>query len=195
MADYSTEVVIAEQPSNNLGLAGFITALVGLVTCGLLSPIGALLSFFGMFFRPRGFAFAGLLIGLVGSLWILAVTLFFSTILVTSFAAMLGMPEVATFARLGVATSMVEEFRSSNGRLPDANDWAQLDSTSPLSFMDGWETPLDYRVLEDGRYEIRSAGPDKLIDTDDDITTDTTSSNWFGTQNNSSGAGSDGPPE
>ena len=55
-------VVVQQAPSNNLGLAGFITSLVSLLSCGLLSPISLILSFIGLFKRPRGFAIAGTII-------------------------------------------------------------------------------------------------------------------------------------
>ena len=58
-------------PSNGLGIAGFIVSLVGIVgSCGLLCPVGLLMSIIAMRREPRGFAIAGLIIGLLGSLWI-----------------------------------------------------------------------------------------------------------------------------
>src|SRR5690348_9132833 len=62
-----THVFVNAQPTNGLGLAGFITSLVGIVTCGVIAPIGLVLSLFGLMKPPRGFAIAGTIIGLIGS--------------------------------------------------------------------------------------------------------------------------------
>lgn len=43
-----TTVVVGQPQSNGLGAAGFIVSLVGFPTCGLLSPIGLLLSFLAL---------------------------------------------------------------------------------------------------------------------------------------------------
>jgi len=70
-------VVMKPQPSNSLGLAGFIVSLAGLVvSCGLLCPVGLLLSAVALFKRPRGFALAGFILGLIGSLWLIAAFVF-----------------------------------------------------------------------------------------------------------------------
>jgi Na+-driven multidrug efflux pump len=60
-------------PSNGLGIAGFVVSLVGLIPCGLLCPLGALLSLIAVFRQPRGFAIAGLIIGTLGSIMLAAV--------------------------------------------------------------------------------------------------------------------------
>src|SRR3954447_25698103 len=57
--------VVNAPPTNGLGLAGSITSLVGIVTCGVLSPVGLLLSLIGLLKSPRGFAVAGTVLGLI----------------------------------------------------------------------------------------------------------------------------------
>jgi hypothetical protein len=57
----------SENQSNNLGLAGFIVSLVAL----LFKPlwvVSLIISFIGLFKKPRGFAIAGFLISLFGIL-------------------------------------------------------------------------------------------------------------------------------
>ena len=66
----TTNVVVQPAPTNGLGIAGFIVSLVGFLSCGLLSPIGFLLSLVGLTKQPRGFAIAGALIGAIGTLWL-----------------------------------------------------------------------------------------------------------------------------
>src|ERR1043165_9168202 len=60
--------IVPQRRTNGLGIAGFVVSLVGIFTLGLLCPIGLLLSFIALFRAPRGFAIAGLIIGLLGSL-------------------------------------------------------------------------------------------------------------------------------
>ena len=47
------QVVVTHPPSNTMGIAGFITSLLGIVSCGVLSPIGLILSVIGLFKQPR----------------------------------------------------------------------------------------------------------------------------------------------
>lgn len=63
-----TQVVVNQAQGNGLGIAGFVVSLLGFFTCGLLCPIGLILSFIGLFKAPRGFAVAGTLLGFGGSL-------------------------------------------------------------------------------------------------------------------------------
>ena len=74
---YST-IIIEQKKSNGLGVSGFILSLIGLIF-GLIHPIaiislfiGFILSFIGLFRKPRGFAIAGFLIGLISILVIIA---------------------------------------------------------------------------------------------------------------------------
>ncbi|HMN95116.1 MAG TPA: hypothetical protein PKC43_02005 [Phycisphaerales bacterium] len=53
--------------SNALGTAGFVVALLGLFTGGVLSPIGMILSLFALGREPRGLAIAGAILGFIGS--------------------------------------------------------------------------------------------------------------------------------
>src|SRR5262249_20147020 len=59
--------------SNTLGLSGFIVSLIGWVTCGILCPIGLLLSLIGLSKQPRGVAGAGTIIGAAGTVFLLLV--------------------------------------------------------------------------------------------------------------------------
>lgn len=64
------QTIIIESRSNGLGTAGFVVSLLGFLTCGLICPLGMLLSFFGVFSRPRGLAIAGFVLGVIGSFWL-----------------------------------------------------------------------------------------------------------------------------
>ncbi|MBC7834911.1 MAG: hypothetical protein H7Y88_07400 [Phycisphaerales bacterium] len=58
---------LAHQQENGLGLAGFIVSLIGLISCGILSPIGLIMSWIAKSREPKGLAIAGVVLGLVGS--------------------------------------------------------------------------------------------------------------------------------
>ena len=54
-------VVVQQQPTNSLGLAGLVLSIIGWLTCGLLCIPGAFVSFLGLFSKaPKGLAIAGL---------------------------------------------------------------------------------------------------------------------------------------
>lgn len=78
MARLSPEDRWDHQPDENgLGLASFIVSILGLVSAGILSPVGAVMGLIAIRREPRGFAIAGLIIGLVGSIWICLVSALF----------------------------------------------------------------------------------------------------------------------
>ena len=63
---------------NGLGIAAFVVSLVGLISAGILSPVAAIMGAIALRREPKGFAIAGLIIGVFGSLWIcLVAALFF----------------------------------------------------------------------------------------------------------------------
>lgn len=64
-------VQTAPSHSNGLGTSGFVLALLGLILCWvpglgwLLWLLGLILSFCGLFKKPRGLAIAGMVISLI----------------------------------------------------------------------------------------------------------------------------------
>lgn len=122
-----TQVVVQQSPSNGLGTAGFVISLVGLLTCGLICPLGLLFSFFGLFKPPRGLAIAGTVIGLLGSLWMI----FFGFALV---AGLLGFGAAVDEAMKEAERQAQEraaemELEIDEGAIPDPQQPA-LDATS-----------------------------------------------------------------
>jgi hypothetical protein len=69
--------------SNVLATVGLLTSLLGIVTCGLISPLGALLSLIALRNEPRRVAIVGLVIGSLGSIWLFSLGY-------TMFAAIIG---------------------------------------------------------------------------------------------------------
>ncbi|MEM9414249.1 MAG: hypothetical protein AAGA29_02070 [Planctomycetota bacterium] len=142
-------------PTNGLGLAGFIVSIVGMVVClGALCPIGALMSLPAAFKPPRGFAVAGLIIGVLGTLlwgllWVLFV-IYSSTLSASS--------------NLWNAEMEIDGYYYSNNALPDDATGNQLVGI----YDDQWGTPLSYRRIDAQNYELISAGPDQQLGTADD---------------------------
>lgn len=156
--------IIIREPSNSLGLAGFICSLVGIFSCGLLSPIGAVLSFFGLFRPPRALAIAGFIIGLAGSVWVIIAVF---VIGVGAVLAALGWNQFETTVQMAKIGGAVEQYRSTNGVLPPSLD--ALPQTSELKLTDPWGRP--YRYHPDpatNGFTLSSDGPDGTPGTADD---------------------------
>jgi hypothetical protein len=171
-------VVMQVPQSNGLGIFGFFVALIGLfVPTGIVAMLGLVLSLAAIGRAPRGFATMGVILGLIGTIFWLA--LMGIAILV----AVVGAFAVAIFAAVGfvltqpevveVTTDMVnvaiaiEEHRQDHDELP-AGIGALALSVSTRT--DPWGTV--YRVVpadDDPGYDVISAGPDATFDNDDDI--------------------------
>ena len=84
------QTIVIHDNGNGLGTAGLVFSILGWFTCGLLCPVGALLSFFGLFSRgSKANAVAGLIVGFPGIIFL--ATMGFSFI-----AAFLGIGAGAT---------------------------------------------------------------------------------------------------
>lgn len=160
------------QSENSLGIAGFVISLLGIVTCGLIAPVGLLLSLLALFKRPRGFATAGTVIGLLGSVWLaLAGFLLIAGALGLKSAAEsvveeLG-PAATTYAAVTNASHDVLDYRKEHG------DWPNEDLGQEIAdqYEDGYGTPLRYTRVGD-MVLIISAGKDREFATPDDMSLD-----------------------
>ncbi len=156
------------RPSNSLGLAGFLVSLVGgPLTCGMLSPLGFILSLIALRKAPRGFAIPGVIIGAIGTLFVGGAML--------STAQNAHRHEVRkktaiTRAQLEEAKDIIVEHQIETGEVPKGIEGNKL----VLHLEDGWETPVRYDLITEGEhkdtYILRSAGPDGEWETRDDIT-------------------------
>ncbi|MFI4862408.1 MAG: hypothetical protein ACIAXF_17215 [Phycisphaerales bacterium JB063] len=142
-------------PSNALGLTGFILSIVGMVLClGVLCPVGALVSLVAVFRPSRGFAIAGLIIGVLGTLlWALLWTLYFS------------LPSLVPDFDLYYAQTEIDDHYLMYGVLPSEADGQQMIDW----YDDEWGTVYRYHRVDDQGYEIISAGPDRQFATADDV--------------------------
>lgn len=152
--------------SNGWGVAGFIASLVALFfTLGLLSPIGLILSFIGLFKRPRGLAFVGFLLGLAG-------TLFWTGIGYAIIAGLNNHAEnyhqqqqrMATMTQIDQALEEMKAYQAETGQIPDGIEGNKI----AVQRKDAWKNYLRYDIFND-HATISSAGSDGDFGTDDDI--------------------------
>jgi hypothetical protein len=169
------------EPTNGLGVAGFIVSLVGLVvTCGLLCPLGLLLSLFALFKRPRGFAFAGTVIGLVGTAFIIGVFGLFATAVATRARHTVVEEKTAdTESVLAEAEDIIDRYFIDNGQLPEDIEGNKL----LVELVDGWGGSIRYDRLDEQRYLVRSPGEDGEFDTDDDVVSGPDYHEWGSDEN------------
>src|SRR4051794_22552278 len=98
--------------TNGLGIAAFIISLLAIPTLGLLSPIALLLSMIALLRRPRGFAFAGFVLGLLGTAFIAAVFTIFGWGLLK--AAQFGKPYFVTMTAVDNAHKKIDIFQATH---------------------------------------------------------------------------------
>lgn len=149
--------------TNGLGIAGLVTSILGILTCGVLSPISLLLSLFGLTKKPKGMAIAGTVISLIGV--ILLATVGYTVVKGLLLARDVGVPMAATTFKVMEAKLKIESDRDANKALPDDAQGNALIA----GVKDGWEHPFQYKRIDDTHYEIRSAGPDGQFNTADDM--------------------------
>lgn len=166
----------APRPDNNLGIAGFVCSIVGILTGGLLSPVGLILSLFALRREPKGFAIAGVVVGAIGSCGIiLAIALFF-TVVVTVLTALglgglavaIGGANIEAQIEMADIKKEVEIYKQRTGQLPVSLDLLPI--TDPNTLTDAWGNKYIYTLSDDGTsYEMHSIGKDKTDATADDI--------------------------
>lgn len=150
---------------NSLGLAGFITSLLGLLG-GCVSPISFLLSLFALGKRPRGFAIAGLLISLVGLLQLT----FFVVVATWAWDVVSRYPVETWGARiqlLATGAALDEQMRAGVA-LPTAESWPEFARQHGLPPEGPAGHPIEFKRVDDG-YQLRAAGLDGQLNTADDI--------------------------
>jgi len=131
------------------------------LTCGLLSPVGLLVSLVGLTRHPRGFAVAGVIVGAVGSIGLLV---FGATFLLALLGFTAAHESVAEKQPLWDAAAEIEKYESIQGHLPDSHEGQS--AIAKLSDRRG--LPLKYEIAGD-EFVIRSSGPDGKFGTSDDI--------------------------
>lgn len=142
----------AKTSSNTLGLVGFILAFC-------VSPLGFLLSLIALRKAPRGFAIAGVLIGLLGTVIWAGVGYFGFKVGGAAIKAS------QTSEALVSAQSALEASKTPGGEYPS-------DLSGIAGGTDAWGHAFEYERAEDGKgYLLVSKGADGQAGTADDIRT------------------------
>lgn len=154
----------AKRNENGLGLTGFIISLVGIFLCGIPSIIGLIVSAFGLKKEPKGFAVAGLLLGLLGVIELLGVGfLAYQTYRLANQAGGLIREQLATQQLNAEAITIGYEWQES-GNIPSQEKGDEL----VLGKRDIYGNSIVYQS-DGSSFSLRSAGPDEMLETDDDI--------------------------
>lgn len=142
--------------SNPLGIVGFILAFC-------LSPIGLIISLIALAKQPRGFAIAGVIIGLLGSgVWACAI---WGYSMFGKFATQV--VELSTEYKT-IDESITVYQAANNGNLPPDLAALQLPGHEDV---DPWNTPYKYEPSADGKtWTLTTAGIDAAFGTADDAT-------------------------
>ncbi len=163
------------QRSNGLAIAGFIIAIIGLITGGTLSIVGLVLCLVALKDEPRGFAWAGVIISLFGfCAGAVLLIMFGSMLLVALGIATIAMANFAdpikleTTAEMAFIVARAEEVRQRDGYPPASLSALGLDDGV---LRDPWGNRYRYLLTDENErgYEIISDGPDGHPETDDDV--------------------------
>ncbi|MHC4949220.1 MAG: type II secretion system protein GspG [Planctomycetota bacterium] len=169
---YATPAPAAE--SNSLGVAGFVCSLIGLLfTGGLLCPIGLVLSLIALGRAPRGFAVAGVIVGLLGTCGIGLLVIFAGAALLAALGLAVVAVALTENEKLEITSDMVnmaiaiKAYESENRYLPASLD--ELD-VSTTALRDPWGNRYEYWLQEEPPgFEIISRGADGQSGTPDDV--------------------------
>ena len=166
-----TAPAIEPAPRNRLAVIGFTLSMLGFFTCGISGMAGAIISAAALRQKPRAFAIAGVIVGLL------------QLCIITPLTLALLLPALAK-ARETARTAKVElelmryqlaiESMQESGAVPSDPEAIRMRAGAPageaLPATDPWGNPWRVRVDPDsGRARIESAGRDGLFDTDDDL--------------------------
>jgi hypothetical protein len=162
-----------KKPRNGYGRWGLFLPFV---SCGLLAPLGLLLSFRGLFSRPRTSAVFGTLInGAICMFGFLPAAVHIADDMDRHHRRseqrrheQAQVDRAAVSQTIAEAQKKISEFVAANGGLPDGVAGNKL----IVGFSDRWEQPLRYEVplaMDATNYAIRSAGRDQKFETRDDI--------------------------
>jgi hypothetical protein len=185
------------RPTNPLGIVGLCLALLGLpilaglsalyllespliravpawqvIVCGSLSPLGLVISALSVFRVPKGAATAGVVLGMLGTLYLAGA----GTLLIADEMELFTPPaerekrrEERSIAAVERATAIIKEYVATHGSAPNTEQGNRLIA----GFVDGWGHSIHY--LNEGEKDakdflVTSAGPDGEFGNGDDIT-------------------------
>ncbi len=169
-ADWSAPV-IEPPPRNRLAIIGFTLSMLGFFTCGISGMAGAIISAAALRQKPRAFAVAGVIVGLLQLCILTPLTL---ALLLPALAKARESARMAK-VQLDLLTYQIAiDDMQSKGTVPADPESIRMRAGAPadeaLAPSDPWGNAWRVSVNPaSGRARIESAGPDGLFDTDDDI--------------------------
>jgi hypothetical protein len=165
--------VTAPRETNGLAIAGFVIAIVGLFTSGILCPVGLIISLVALGREPKGFAIAGVIVGLIGTCGGILVVLFLGGLILAALGLAVAAVALDQAQQSELTSDMVDiamaivEYRDDNDVVPPNLATLQLPSEK---LVDPWGNTYAYRMLtDDPGFELTSAGADRVFDTGDDV--------------------------
>jgi hypothetical protein len=152
-----------------IGVAGLGASLLGLLSCGVLSPVALVISLAGLRGRPRGFAVVGTAISAIGTLFLAGgIT-----------AAVLGEQAARERHQNAVRASQAVKHMQSLARVIESHrevvgavplSLSELSTLPAEAVTDPWGSEYRYTPnLEEQSFKVFSSGPDMTPETDDDI--------------------------
>jgi hypothetical protein len=164
---------------NGLGVFGLLVALVGLaVPTGIVSFLGLMLSLVAVGRAPRGAAAIGVMLGLVGTVaWMLITVVAVGAAAAAGIVALVGMAVAFALTQpevIEVTSDMVnltiaaKEYEQDEAELPASLDDLRIGDSART---DPWGTPYRLAATDEGDlgFELVSAGGDTVFGTEDDI--------------------------
>lgn len=149
---------------NGWGLAGFIVSMAGLFVCGIPSLIGAVISAIGLRKEPRGFAIAGLFVGLLGVFEFVAFGLFLFTMYRAADAGISAVRTTMIESQLNFEATTIGEVWEQNSRIPTQSEGNDL--------LAGKRDVIGNSIVyetDGASFSLRSAGRDGILRTNDDV--------------------------
>lgn len=155
--------VAPPKKENAMGLTGFVVSLVGLFLCGIPSLIGLILSAIGLKKEPRGLAIAGVIIGLIGIVQLAGVSVIGYRWVRMTQDVFSEMNAILAEAQLEQAAVEIGKAWEEQQQIPTQEEGEEM----LIGKNDMMNNSLVYET--DGTsFSIRSAGPDGVLDTEDD---------------------------
>jgi hypothetical protein len=174
MSQYTFQPAAARAPGTNaMGVAGFVCSLVGLIfTLGILCPVGLILSLIGLGRKPRGFAVAGVVLGLIGTCGGLLLLLVGGAAILAALGIAAATIALSEPEKMEITTDManmalsIKAYERQNRSLPATLD--ELD-VRPTIRTDPWGNAYEYHLLDEPPgFDLVSAGKDQTFGTIDD---------------------------
>lgn len=170
-APQHTIVHVHNPPSNGLGTAAGICSILGMVSCGLLCPVGLVLGLCSVGKEPKGMALTGVILGAIGSLIYLVVFIFFGGALLVMCGGCIGLSNFAAeLAEKQAATKPAADaiiaYYDEHGELPDDSEAELL-----ISAFTHEGSGFRYEPVFGSAFVIKHPGDDGVWDTQDDWVT------------------------